>query len=92
MPYGYLCPLGKNSDSPIDLVLGSFTRVDWGVILYIPSQSSPLTRLLYGLILAPSIFLMLGGHDTNAEEPLFNWLKLMMGWERCHFDNPGHFV
>jgi len=62
------------------------------VALAATRQRFPLTRLAYGLILIHSIILMVGGHYTYAEEPLFNWLKEVLGWERNNYDKVGHFA
>lgn len=47
-----------------------------------------LTPLLYILILAHSIILMVGGHYTYAEVPLFDGL---FGAQRNNYDKVGHF-
>ena len=47
-----------------------------------------LTPLVYGLILAHCIILMIGGHYTYAEVPLFENLG---GSERNNYDKVGHF-
>ncbi|NVK02783.1 MAG: DUF2238 domain-containing protein [Oceanospirillaceae bacterium] len=47
-----------------------------------------LTPMLYLLILAHSIILMVGGHYTYAEVPLFDGL---FGAERNNYDKVGHF-
>lgn len=52
----------------------------------------PLTRLLYALILVHCIVLMVGGHYTYAEVPLFEPQKSMLGFERNNFDKLGHFL
>jgi len=52
----------------------------------------PLTRLLYVLILLHCIILMVGGHYTYAEVPLFDWISGMTGSERNNFDKLGHFA
>jgi putative membrane protein len=52
----------------------------------------PLTRLVYWLILAHAIVLMVGGHYTYAEVPLFDWLREPFGWERNNYDKVGHFM
>lgn len=49
------------------------------------------TPLLYTLMLLHSIVLMVGGHYTYAEVPLFDWLKEPFGWERNNYDKVGHF-
>ncbi len=53
--------------------------------------SFPLTPLLYTVILAHCLILMVGGHYTYAEVPLFDALKPIFGWERNNFDKLGHF-
>lgn len=49
----------------------------------------PLTPLLYGLILLHCVVLMVGGHYTYAEVPLFDGL---LGSERNNYDKLGHFM
>jgi putative membrane protein len=55
-------------------------------------RSFPLTPLLYLLILAHCILLMVGGHYTYAEVPLFDTIKPWFGFERNNFDKLGHFT
>jgi len=62
------------------------------VILAATMRRFPLTPLVYWLILAHSIVLMIGGHYTYAEVPLFDWLKEPLGWARNNYDKVGHFV
>lgn len=61
-------------------------------VLFATRNTFPLTPLAYSLILIHSIILMVGGHYTYAEEPLFNWLKDVLAWERNHYDKLGHFA
>ena len=51
-----------------------------------------LTPLVYGLILFHCIILMIGGHYTYAEVPLFDSLKDIFGFTRNNYDKLGHFV
>lgn len=51
-----------------------------------------LTPLLYFLILLHCIVLMVGGHYTYAEVPLFDYLQPIFGFERNNYDKLGHFV
>jgi putative membrane protein len=44
-------------------------------ILLMTGKRFPLTKLAYTLILIHSIILMIGGHYTYAEVPLFDWVK-----------------
>ena len=64
-----------------------------GVVVLIATRKSfPLTSLLYGLILLHCIVLMVGGHYTYAEVPLFDIVKPWFGWHRNNYDKLGHFV
>ena len=51
-----------------------------------------LTKLVYFLILIHSIILMVGGHYTYSEVPLFNWVKESLSFSRNHYDRVGHFA
>lgn len=62
------------------------------VILIATHQKFPLTKLVYILILIHCIILMVGGHYTYAEVPLFNDLKELLGSDRNNYDKVGHFA
>ena len=62
------------------------------IVLAATYRSFPLTSLLYALILVHCIVLMVGGHYTYAEVPLFEYLKPILGFERNNFDKLGHFL
>jgi putative membrane protein len=47
---------------------------------------------LHGWILIHCIILMVGGHYTYAEVPLFDWLAEVMDWQRNNYDKVGHFA
>lgn len=51
-----------------------------------------LTPLLYAWVLVHCIVLMVGGHYTYAEVPLFDYLKPVFGFERNNYDKLGHFM
>jgi len=61
-------------------------------ILWFTRASWPLTPLVYVLILAHCIILMVGGHYTYAEVPLFDWIADYFGHTRNNYDKLGHFV
>ena len=64
-----------------------------GLVLIITTYKSfPLTPLVYSLILIHCVILMVGGHYTYAEVPLFNELKELMGSSRNNYDKVGHFA
>lgn len=62
------------------------------IVLAATYRSFPLTSLLYALILVHCIVLMVGGHYTYAEVPLFEYLKPILGFERNNYDKLGHFL
>lgn len=62
------------------------------VVLLLTRHRFPLTNLLYGLILIHCIILMIGGHYTYAEVPLFDWLKINGHFDRNNYDKIGHFA
>jgi putative membrane protein len=62
------------------------------VVLAATRRAFPLTPLLYALILVHCVVLMIGGHYTYAEVPLFDALKPLLGFERNNFDKLGHFM
>lgn len=51
-----------------------------------------LTPLTYFLILVHSIILMVGGHYTYAEVPLFDWARDFFGMARNNYDKVGHLA
>lgn len=62
------------------------------VILVATYRSFSLTPMLYWLILAHCVILMIGGHYTYAEVPLFDDISTWIGWERNNYDKVGHFA
>lgn len=61
-------------------------------ILLLTYKKFPLTSLLYTLILIHMIILMVGGHYTYAEVPLFDWIKEVFDQNRNNYDKVGHFA
>ena len=62
------------------------------IVLAKTYRSFPLTTLVYNLILLYSIILMVGGHYTYAEVPLFDWFKEWFVATRNNYDNLGHLA
>lgn len=60
--------------------------------LVITRKAFPLTPLCYGLILIHSVILMVGGHYTYAEVPLFDSLAELFNQTRNNYDKVGHFA
>ena len=61
-------------------------------LLLLTRRSFPLTPLPYGLLTLFGVILMIGGHYTYAEMPLFNWLRDSYGLSRNHYDRLGHIM
>lgn len=62
-----------------------------GVVLLVTYNSFRLTPVLYLFILMHCVILMVGGHYTYAEVPLFDSLKELFDLERNNYDKLGHF-
>lgn len=72
-------------------VLEVLPAIIGAVILLCTYKRFPLTPLLYVLILMHCIVLMVGGHYTYAEVPLFDYVKELFASERNNYDKLGHF-
>lgn len=62
------------------------------VILAVTYKKFRLSNFAYFLILIHSFILMIGGHTTYAEVPLFNWLRDTFDLARNYYDRVGHFA
>ena len=64
-----------------------------GLVILVGSRKRfPLTPLCYLLILIHSAILMVGGHYTYAEVPLFDWLRDTFELQRNNYDKVGHLA
>lgn len=81
-----------NPNDPFTWFLEVIPALLGAVILALTWQKYRLTPLLYGLILIHCIILMVGGHYTYAEVPLFDQLSTLFGWQRNNYDKLGHFA
>jgi putative membrane protein len=61
-------------------------------LLIVNYNNFRFTTLVYFLIAVHAVILMVGGHYTYAEVPLFNWLRDAWQLSRNHFDRVGHFA
>ena len=61
-------------------------------LLITTRQQFPFTPLAYHLIAIHAVILMVGGHYTYAEMPLFNWLRDVFELSRNHYDRIGHLA
>lgn len=62
------------------------------IVLSATYKKFRLTGLAYTLILIHCIILMVGGHYTYAEVPLFDWIRDYLELERNNYDKVGHFA
>ena len=62
------------------------------VLIVMTYKKFPLTPLLYTLILIHMVVLMVGGHYTYAEVPLFDTIKELFHQTRNNYDKVGHFM
>lgn len=62
------------------------------ILLALTRARFPLTTLTYVLVLIHCIILMVGGHYTYAEVPLFDYLRDITDTTRNNYDKLGHFA
>lgn len=73
-------------------VLEIFPAVLALIILAATYRRFPFTLMVYFLVWIHAIILMIGGHYTYAEVPLFNWIRDAFHLSRNHYDRLGHFA
>lgn len=61
-------------------------------VLFLTYRKLEFTQLAYFLMLIHAIILLIGGHYTYAEVPMFNWLRDTFDLSRNYFDRVGHFA
>lgn len=91
----YLAVLIWSGIAPKDLFtwfLEVLPAIIGAAILLFTYRSFRLTPLLYALILFHCVVLMVGGHYTYAEVPLFDTIKEVFALERNNYDKVGHFA
>lgn len=82
---------GINPKEQFTWFLEVLPAVIGALILLFTRKVFPLTPLLYVLILMHCIVLIVGGHYTYAEVPLFDYLKEVFESDRNNYDKVGHF-
>ena len=73
-------------------LLESFPVILAAPILALTYRRFPLTSLAYILIGIHACVLLVGGHYTYAEVPLFNWLRDHFALARNYYDRVGHLM
>lgn len=72
--------------------LESIPAIVGAIVLVAIYRKTKLTTLVYVLIWLHAIVLVVGGHYTYAEMPLFNWLRDTFGLSRNYYDRVGHVM
>lgn len=91
----YLGVLGWSAIAPKDTFtwfLEVAPALVGAAVLAATRRRFPLTPLVYALILVHCVVLMVGGHYTYAEVPLFDWLRDVFHGQRNNYDKVGHLV
>jgi putative membrane protein len=83
---------GINPKDYFTWLLEVFPALTGLIILAVTYNKFRLTPLAYILILVHCIILMVGGHYTYAEVPLFNWIRDTFGMARNNYDKIGHLA
>ncbi|NLI90942.1 MAG: DUF2238 domain-containing protein [Peptococcaceae bacterium] len=65
--------------------------IGFGIIVYTYNRFR-LTNLVYVLIFIYAVILIIGGHYTYAEMPVFNWLRDTFHLQRNYYDRLGHLA
>ena len=81
--------------NPNDLFTWSleiFPAVIGLMVIIVTYNQFRLTNLVYFLVLVHAIILIVGGHYTYAEMPIFNWLRDTFHLDRNYYDRLGHFA
>ncbi len=62
------------------------------LVLALTFKTFRFTNLVYALIFFHCVILIVGGHYTYAEVPLFDWIRDIFHQSRNNYDKLGHFV
>jgi putative membrane protein len=83
---------GIQPKDPMTWLLEVLPAIAGAVVMAFTWKSFRLTTLVYVLVLLHCIILMVGGHYTYAEVPLFDWIREWTNGTRNNYDKVGHFV
>jgi putative membrane protein len=81
---------GINPKDYFTWILEVFPAITGFVFIVITYRK--FTSLVYVLILVHCIILLVGGHYTYAEVPLFKWISHIFHQTRNNYDKLGHFA
>ncbi|MDD3365425.1 MAG: DUF2238 domain-containing protein [Syntrophomonas sp.] len=83
---------GINPHDQFTWFLEVFPAIIGILILLATYRRFHFSNLVYFLIAIHMIILMVGGHYTYAQVPLFNWLRDVFDLSRNHYDRLGHLA
>ena len=83
---------GVEPNDRLTWVLEVFPVAVAAVVLPATYKRFPFSGLAYLLIWVHASILILGGHWTYAEMPLFNWIRDAFHLARNYYDRVGHFA
>jgi putative membrane protein len=72
--------------------LESVPAIVGAIVLVAIYRRTRLTSLVYALVWLHAVVLVVGGHYTYSEMPLFNWLRDEFGLARNYYDRLGHVM
>jgi putative membrane protein len=62
------------------------------IVLMLSYKNFKFSDFTYWMILIHCLILIIGGHYTYAEVPLFDWIKEVFNQSRNNYDKVGHFA
>jgi putative membrane protein len=97
--YGYLLALlalliwsGINPKEQFTWFLEVLPAIIGVAVLIFTFKNFRFTGFVYALIFIHCAILIIGGHYTYAEVPLFDWIKETFNQSRNNYDKLGHFA
>ena len=62
------------------------------IVLVFTYKRFRFTNLVYALVFVHCVILIIGGHYTYAEVPVFDWIQDTFNQTRNNYDKVGHFA
>ncbi|PSG90526.1 DUF2238 domain-containing protein [Aurantibacter aestuarii] len=62
------------------------------MVLIVTFKNFRFTNFVYSLVFIHCVILIIGGHYTYAEVPLFDWIQNTFNQSRNNYDKLGHFA
>jgi putative membrane protein len=91
----FIATFAWSAIAPLDYFIWAleiFPAVIGLVVIIVTYRKFQLSDFTYTMILLHCIILMIGGHYTYAEMPLFDWLQEQFDLARNYYDRIGHIA